>query len=93
MKANKQLLLLLLLLTLQFFLNSPLSTFCLHCPPSAYASIFLSPYQGWAHVPGFRFPCSRFPGILGTRERGKANFLQESGNKECEKVGTLISRS
>ena len=36
---------------------------------------------------------SRVPGILGTRARGNANFVQERGNMERERIGMLISRS
>ena len=36
---------------------------------------------------------SRVPGILGTRARGNANFIQERGNAERERIGTLNSRS
>ena len=34
---------------------------------------------------------SRAPGILGTRVRGNANFMQERGNAEHEGLGTLNS--
>ena len=34
-----------------------------------------------------------FPGILGMRKHGNANFLQECVNEEREKVGTLILHS
>ena len=49
--------------------------------------------QRWAHVLGFAFPHARVPGILGTRARGNANFVQERGNAERERIGTLILRS
>ena len=49
--------------------------------------------QRWAHVPGFAFPCSRVPGILGTRARENANFIQEHENAKRERIGILNSRS
>ena len=49
--------------------------------------------QRWAPVPGFLFLRSRVPGILGTRARGNSNFIQERGNAESERIGTLNSRS
>ena len=33
------------------------------------------PYQSWSLVPGFAFPRSRVPGVLGTRARGNAIFF------------------
>ena len=36
---------------------------------------------------------SRVPGILGRRARGNANFIQERGNAERKRIGTLNSRS
>ena len=49
--------------------------------------------QRWARILGFAFPRSRVPGILGTQARGNANFVQEHGNAECERIGMLILRS
>ena len=57
--------------------------------------------QRWARILGFAFPRSRVPAlprsrvlcILGTRARGNANFVQERGNMERERIGMLISRS
>ena len=36
---------------------------------------------------------SRVPGILGKRARGNANFVEERGNAEHQKLGKLITRS
>ena len=36
---------------------------------------------------------SRIPGILGMQARGNANFIQDCGNVECKRIGTLNSRS
>ena len=47
--------------------------------------------RSWFRVP--ELPRSRVPGILGTRARGNANFIQERGNAERERIGTLNSRS
>ena len=54
---------------------------------------FYTPWQRWALVPGFAFPHSRGPGILGTRARGNAHFIQERGNAERERIGTINMRS
>ena len=47
--------------------------------------------QSWAHVPGFAFPRSRVPGVLGTWARRNAIFFKARRNAEREEVGTLIS--
>ena len=49
--------------------------------------------QSWARIPGFAFPHSRVPGVLGTRARGNVIFFKARGNAEREEVGTLISRA
>ena len=49
--------------------------------------------QRWARVPGFAFPCSRVPGILGTRASGNANFIQECRIEERKRIGTPNARS
>ena len=49
--------------------------------------------QRWALVPGFAFLRSCLPGILGTQACGNANFIQDRGNAECERIGTLNLRS
>ena len=36
---------------------------------------------------------SRVPGIIGTRSRGNANFIQDRGNAERKRIGTLNLRS
>ena len=43
-------------------------------------------------LPGFVFPRSRVTNILGTRACGNANFIQERGNLECERIGMLNLR-
>ena len=43
--------------------------------------------HSWLHVPAL--PRSRVPGILGTQACGIANFIQERGNTEHERIGTL----
>ena len=49
--------------------------------------------QSWARVPGFAFPHSRVPGVLGTWAHGNEIIFKARGNAECEEVGTLISRA
>ena len=49
--------------------------------------------QRCARIPGFAFLRSRVPGILGSRARENANFIQDRGNAERERIGTLYSRS
>ena len=43
--------------------------------------------HSWFCVPTLL--CSRVPSILGQRVRGKANYIQERGNAECKRIGTL----
>ena len=45
--------------------------------------------QRWALVPGFAFLRSCLPGILGTQACGNANFIQDRGNVERKRIGTL----
>ena len=49
--------------------------------------------QSWARIPGFAFPRSRVPGVLGTRARGNAIFVKARGNAERNEVGTLTLRA